>query len=218
MGLDGVELDVLLCGSGEAVVFHDYRLGKLAGGWGWVESTSLDEIKRLDVGGMFHPRYRGERIPTLDEVLDLIRDKMLINIELKGEDARDDGLERKVADAVRRRGLVENVIVSSFNPVRVARLKEAAEEIPTGVLIQHDVAGWLRRFWFAPLRGADTVHPEIGMVSKLLVEKWHRQNKMVIAWPANTRADMEMLIECGVDGIISDRPDRLMKHLGRSYE
>jgi len=218
MGLDGVEMDVMLCGSGEPVVFHDYRLDVLCGAWGWVENTPLTELKRFDLGAMFHPRYRGEKMPTLEEVLNLIQDKMLINLELKGEDADDDGLELKVANLLKKTGLIDNVIASSFNPMRVARVKEYAPELATGLLIQNDFAGWLRRFWFAPIRGADALHPEIGMVTKLLVEKWHRNNKTVIAWPANTEGDMKILIEAGVDGIISDRPDRTMKLLGRDHD
>jgi len=218
MGLDGVEMDVMLCGSGEPVVFHDYRLDVLCGAWGWVENTPLSELRKLDIGAMFHPRYRGEKMPTLEEVLDLLKDKMLINIELKGEDADDDGLEPQVAHLARKMGLIDNVIASSFNPMRIARVKEYAPELATGLLIQNDFAGWLRRFWFAPIRGADAIHPEIGMVTKPLVEKWHRNDKTVIAWPANTEGDMKMLIEAGVDGIISDRPDRLMRLLGRDHD
>ena len=218
MGIDGVEFDVMPCASGEAVVFHDYRLDKLAGGWGWVEGTSLDKLKKFDVGAMFHQRYRGERIPSLDEVLELIQDRLIINIELKGENARNDGLESHVAQALRRRGLVDNAIISSFNPMRLARINEVAPEFNTGVLVQQDAAWWLRKFWFAPLRGADAVHPEIGMVSKPLVDGWHQKGKVVIAWPANTPADVKMLIDYGVDGIITDRPDRLMDMLGRNYE
>jgi len=218
MGIDGVELDVLTCSSGETVVFHDYRLDILAGGLGWVERTSLRDLKKRDVGAHFDPRYRGERIPTLDEVIDLVGDRLILNIELKGEYANSDGLESKVVESVRKKGLVDSVIISSFNPVRVARVMEIAPEVKTGMLIQNDVAGWMRRFWFASVVGVDAIHPEIGMISERLVRKWHRKSKTVIAWPANTRADMEMLITAGVDGIITDRPDRLMNILGRVDE
>ena len=69
-----------------------------------------------------------------------------------------------------------------------------------------------------PIRNADAIHPEIGMVTNPLVSNWHRKGKMVIGWPANTEDDMKVLINAGVDVIISDRPDRLMKMVGRDYE
>lgn len=210
LGVDGVEYDVMSCGSGEPVVFHDYRFDVLAGAAGWVESSSLSRIKSFDVGAMFHSKYRGEKIPTLDETLDLIGDRIIHNIELKGEYTSGDGLELRCVEAIRKRGLADNVIISSFNPVRIKRVREIAPEIKTGMLIQDDIAGWVRRFWFTPLNGADALNPEIGMVSEPLVANWHRIEKTVIAWPANTIEDMTMLITCGVDGIITDRPDRLI--------
>lgn len=216
LGLDGVEMDVMRCASGEPVVFHDYRLEYLTGYKGWTEGAPLGALRRLDAGSSFHPRYRGERIPTLEEVFDLIGDRLILNLELKGEDARGDGLEWSVVELIRRYKLEGNVIFSSFNPVRIARAKRIAPEIPAGMLMQPDLAGPLRRLWFSPFRRADLLHPEISMVTQRLVERAHGRSLAVIAWPANTEEDMRRLINAGVDGIITDRPDRLLKVLGRN--
>lgn len=215
LGLDGVEMDVMRCGTGEPVVFHDYRLEYLTGYKGWTEGAPFDRLRRLDVGSSFHPRYRGERIPRLEEVLDLVGDRLILNLELKGEDTHGDGLERSVVDLVKKYKLVERVIISSFNPVRIVRVKRIAPEIPTGMLMQPDRAGWLRRLWFSPFMHAELLHPEISMVNSGLMARARKSGRGVIAWPANTDDDMRRLIEAGVDGIITDRPDRLLQALGR---
>lgn len=215
MKLDGVELDVFRCGSGEVVVFHDDRLDNLTGASGFVERTPWAVLKELDVGSHFRPEYAEERIPQLAEVLDLIGDKMIINIEMKGENAREDGLEKAVLDLLDERGLSDNIIISSFNPVRIARVKKLKPAVQVGLLLQRDWAGWLRRMWFTPMRNADWVHAEVKMVSPHFVRRLKKKGRKVLAWAPNTEEEISRVIECGVDGIITDRPDIALKVLKR---
>lgn len=215
MELDGVEMDVFRCGSGEVVVFHDDRLDNLTGKNGFIERASWAELKELDVGSHFHPRYANEKIPKLAEVLDLIGDKIIINIELKGENAKEDGLEKAVLDLLDERGLKENIIISSFNPVRIARVKKLKPTMKVGLLLQPDWAGWLRRAWFMPMRKADLVHAEVKMVSPSFVRRAKRRGQKVLAWSPNTEEEISRMVECGVDGVITDRPDIALKVLNR---
>lgn len=215
MKLDGVEMDVFRCGSGEVVIFHDYRLDNLTGRGGFIELTPWQILKELDVGSHFNPRYAGERIPLLAEALDLIGEKMIINIEIKGENAKEDGLEKAVLDLLEEHRLKDNIIISSFNPVRIARVKKLAPAMKVGLLIQPDWAGWLRRTWFMPVRQADLVHAEVKMITAKFVSKLKKRGRKVIAWVPNTEEEISRVVEEGVDGVITDRPDIALKVLKR---
>ncbi len=217
LGVDGVEMDVFRCATGEPVVFHDYRLENLTGRTGWIENTALGELKKLDVGSHFNPKYRGEKMPTLEEVFDLMGDRVILNLELKGEDTHGDGLESAVIKLARKHGLWDNILISSFNPMRIIRMKRIAPEITVGMLLQPDFVGWLRKLWFSPLIKAEAIHPEISMVTEKMVREAQAKSQKIMAWPANTEEDMQRLIGAGVDGIITDRPDRLIRLLGGAH-
>ena len=105
LGLDGVELDVFQCGTGELVVFHDEKVDKLTDGSGQVVELAFDYLRELDAGSRFGEDFKGERIPTLEETLEVLGGKMIVNIELKSRSIPDDGLEDKVVALVRKMGL-----------------------------------------------------------------------------------------------------------------
>lgn len=94
----GFELDTMLCKTGELVVIHDYSLDRVTNGKGKVKDSSLADIKHLDAGSHFSPEYKGEQIPTLDEVLNEFGGKAVIDIEIKSEESGEPA--QKVADAV----------------------------------------------------------------------------------------------------------------------
>lgn len=122
LGADGLELDVHLSSDGAAVVIHDSTLDKTTDGSGQVRETSLAQLRALDAG-------KGERIPLLEEVIDEFAGRCLLLIELKGA-----GSEIPTADMIRAKGVVSSVIVSSFDPAKLARMKAHAPEIETAVL------------------------------------------------------------------------------------
>ena len=122
LGADGLELDVHLSLDGTLVVIHDGRVDKTTDGTGEVSAMTLAELRRLDAG-------KGERIPTLEEVIDAFASRCLLLIELKGA-----GTERPTADLIRAKGVVDRVIVSSFDTGKLARLKAYAPEIETAAL------------------------------------------------------------------------------------
>ncbi|MGL4971324.1 MAG: glycerophosphodiester phosphodiesterase family protein, partial [Cetobacterium sp.] len=92
-GCDGFEFDVQQTKDGKLVVFHDWTLERTSNGKGYVREHTLDELKELDAGSWFGEEFKGEKIPTLEETLDLIPDNMLINIELKEEYSKERGSE-----------------------------------------------------------------------------------------------------------------------------
>jgi glycerophosphoryl diester phosphodiesterase len=202
-GADGVELDVMRCQTGEIVVFHDddlVRLGKRAGE---VRALSYAALREVDLGG-------GERIPTLDEVLEELG-PLLVNVELKSapswpERLRDDGLAAAVAGVVHHHACAPRVLVSSFDPLLLARFRLRARGVRTGLLFAHDQARPWREAWAAPLLRPTAVHPESILTDAHAVAGWHARGLAVNVWTVDDPGELRLLGALGVEGVITNRP------------
>ncbi|HEX6835172.1 MAG TPA: glycerophosphodiester phosphodiesterase [Polyangia bacterium] len=198
-GADGVELDVMRCASGEIVVFHDDDLERLGKRAGLTRAASLAELREIDLGG-------GERIPLLDEVLEELG-PLLVNVELKSQSKlADDGLAAAVAAILRRHAARARALVSSFDPLLLARFRLRAPDLPTGLLFAHDQSLALRRAWAAPLLRPAALHPEAALVDALRVRAWHARGYALNVWTVDDPAELRLLAALGVDGVITNRP------------
>jgi len=218
LGLDGVELDARLCGTGEVVVFHDDEVDRLTNGSGPIRTLSFAEIGRLDAGSKFGEKFRNEKIPPLDEVLALLGEKMLVNIELKSDSIRNEGLEAKVVELVQKMNLRSSVILSSFNPLSVWRVKRLDKSLVTALLFADDQPLHLRKGWGAPLVRADGIHPRHPLVTDKLVRKARSRNWFVGTWTVDSAAQAARLFRAGVDVVISNRAPRLREALQREMQ
>jgi glycerophosphoryl diester phosphodiesterase len=210
-GAHGFEIDVLLTRDGAPVVIHDLTLERLAGGRGAVESLTWAEISRLDVGSHFDPRFAGERPPRLEEVLDAYGREMILDIEIKGYSPFYRGLEAVVMGLLAERGLLERVIVSSFNPLILRRVRKLAPQVRTGSNYLADKILQLRRIWFAPFVKPYSKHPQPGQVDAAYVARQRRRGIAVMPWGVNDAGEIRRLLDLGVEGIISDYPARLVQ-------
>jgi glycerophosphoryl diester phosphodiesterase len=208
-GVPGVELDVQLCGSGEVVVIHDYGLRRVTGLKAPVAETSYADIRRLDAGSWFAPKYRNERIPLLSEVFDLLGTSVYYDIEIKHRGDTETDLEEKLAALINEYGLVGSVMVSSFEPRAATRVKTLLPSVPTGVI-------------FASPKKVRHILPGLGhgaRVSYDVLKPYYRRVKpgyllmqrglyaySVVAWTVNSVRAARKLASMGVDGFISDDP------------
>lgn len=208
-GMHGFEIDVLMTRDREAVVVHDLTLKRIAGGRGAIQSLNWDELSRLDVGSHFHPRFAGERIPRLADVLDRYGKSMIIDVEIKGLSPFSAGLEEMVVQLVRERGLLDRVIISSFNPLIIRRVRTIQPEIRTGYNYIEDGLGGLRRMWFRPFVKPFSQHPQPRLVTEKYLRVQRKKGIWVIPWGVDDPEEIERLLDLGVDGIISDYPTRL---------
>jgi len=133
IGADMAEIDVTLTADERVVVIHDETLDRTTDGNGLVAEYGFDEIRGLDAGSWFAPRFAGEKVPTLGEVLDTSKGRILLNVEIKTE-AVDRGISDKVAAAIQERGMTDQVVVSSFSPTALEQMHAIAPEIRTAVL------------------------------------------------------------------------------------
>jgi glycerophosphoryl diester phosphodiesterase len=205
-GADGVELDTMVCGSGEVVVCHDEHLGRLAGQNLAIASTPYDRLREIDVGRRFGERFKGVHIPLLTEVLAELPDGFWVNVELKCDSVGDLGLARKVAAQVEPCLARLRIVISSFNPLELLRMRFALPSIPMGLLFERDSALWLRHGTLAPVVANASIHPEHTQCTPGSMERWRRAGYAVFTWTVDERDEIARLCHLGVAAIITNRP------------
>jgi glycerophosphoryl diester phosphodiesterase len=200
-GLDGVETDVQRTRDGELILFHDFETqGKK------IKSLSYLHLKSID-----------PRIPKVAELLGLAKayPGTLLNLELKSETLSTDGLERDTVHLVRQYGLEDRVVISSFNPVSLLRVRLLDPSIRTGLLYSPDMPWWGRNALFAPWLHVDALHPYFEQVTPQMLSSAHRRGLMVNTWTVNDEMRISSLSSWGVDAIIGDSPTRLLSGKAR---
>jgi len=205
LNVDGIEIDVFRCASGEIVVFHDKKLQRLTGHNGLIEETTFEELKNMLVAG----RYR---IPTLQQVLEKIGGKILLNVELKGENTAIPTatiLKQYLSDS---QSDIKKLIVSSKNWKELTLFKNQNTNIPIGVLSHYNI--FLEKGVDAIIEkgrelSALAIHPKFSILNKKAIDKMHSAGFLVYSWTINSPKDIQRAIRLGVDGIITDFPDRV---------
>ncbi|RLI24029.1 glycerophosphoryl diester phosphodiesterase [Candidatus Bathyarchaeota archaeon] len=184
--VDQVEVDVHLTRDGEIVVIHDERVDRTTNGRGYVRDFTFKELRKLDAG-------KGERIPTLREVLNLTVGRVVLQIELKGE-----GTVEPVVRLIEEMGAENWVTITSFHPEMLKKTRELDPMLSTGLLIFKPENDPCRK---ALEVGANALHINFKHVDKKLVEAAHQRRLRVCVWNPDMEEDMIRMIELGVDVI-----------------
>jgi glycerophosphoryl diester phosphodiesterase len=201
---DAIELDTKLTVDHKVIVIHDQTVDRTTDGSGKVTTFELAAIKELDAGGYFNPSYRGEKIPTLDEVLEAIGTKAFINIELANYASPFDPLPQITAEIVTRHDLAGTVLFSSFNPIALHKAKRALPRVPIGLLAAPGLSGIWARSQFGRLIPYDALHPEVCDTNQTLIQKAHRNGFRVHTYTVNDFERMKQLFSWQIDGIFTD--------------
>jgi glycerophosphoryl diester phosphodiesterase len=210
-GADGVELDVRLTRDDEMMIIHDPTVDHTTDGSGEINDMTFAQVRALDAGAWFDEKFRGTKIPTLDEVFQLIGGKLVINIEIKSESFRTDGVEAKVADAIRNHGLDEQVIVSSFNPLTLRRFYKIAPHIPIAYLHHPSVPMFFPDLMYGLPHNSRNPYQE-DVTPRYM--KWAKKHGYrVNTWTVNDPARARELRDLGVDCLITDNPDKIIAAL-----
>ncbi|NUM44464.1 MAG: glycerophosphodiester phosphodiesterase [Anaerolineales bacterium] len=195
---DGIEFDVRLSADGIPVVIHDASVRHTTNGRGWVANMTLAALRKLDAG-------QGETIPTLDEVLETVGGKLLLNIELKPLLRNTPALAEKVAQAVHRYHLEETVICSSFSPPALSALARSAPGIPRGVLLPRGVFPARLAQLVGRTLMYQTLHPDYHDVLGGVFPSAHHPANRIFTYTVNEDTDMRQLFALGVN-IFTDDP------------
>ncbi len=206
-GADGVELDVWRCASGEVVVFHDADARRVAGSPLRPALASFAELRVLDVGAWKGERFRGQRIPRLEEVLEALG-PAVVNVELKSARVGDPRLAFAAARVLRARRGGERVVVSSFDWALLAAFRLAAPEVATGMLLEAG-SPWRRLAGpAAAVLRPQALHPELAWVTPERARRWAAAGRPLVVWTVDEPADVERMCALGAAALVSNRPGR----------
>ncbi|UNK16778.1 glycerophosphodiester phosphodiesterase [Paenibacillus sp. N3/727] len=207
LGATGIETDVQMTKDGKLILIHDETVLRTTGEQGFVKDYTFEEIQKLDAGSWFSEEFRGERLPALEELLELTKDRgTIVNIELKNGSIQYPELEEKVIASIRSFGMEDRVVISSFNHYSLVKCKSIAPEIRTGILY---VEGLYKAWEYGQSVGADALHALKYAVLPEWVEEAKACGIVYHPWTVNEPEEMKRLIAAKVAGIITDYPDRL---------
>ncbi len=227
LGVDVLEMDAHMTKDGHPVLLHDDTVDRTTNGSGLVSDMSLDEIKALEVGGNWtqddgasYP-YKGQgmQIPTVEEVFQRFPDYPMV-IEIKQESP---SMALPFCDLIRRHDMAEKVLVPSFSDQAISEFRAACPEVATAAGSDEARNFVIANFLLAsgllePAYQAFQVPEESGGIPVVIphfVNSAQDHNLQVHVWTVNESEDMKRFIDMGVDGIMTDRPDRLLDLLGR---
>ena len=212
-GVDMIELDVQFSRDLELVVIHDHELHRTTSGRGAVRELDFAELAALDAGSWFATEFAGERVLHLDEVIRLVGGRARLNVEVKSPSSDWPEMASRLVRVLRAHDLVAATVVSCFDPGALFAVRARASEVRLGVLWQR--TDFAEAWDLAAALGAVSIHPHWMLVSPEIVQAAHRRNLQVLVWTVNEVEAMQCLGQYGVDGIMSDFPERFDKIMDR---
>jgi glycerophosphoryl diester phosphodiesterase len=215
MHADAVEIDVRQTRDSQIVAMHDEDVNRTTNGNGYIGDLTLQELKQLDAGTWFSTNYKDERVPTLQEVIDVLDSTTMLIVELKEGTETSPDIEQRVVDIVKNNHLGQRVILKSFDREVLSRIRAYAPEIPLlyvyvfaipllNLTVDHGIsAGDLLEL------DVEYLQPHKIFLTQSFISSAKEKGYKVIAWDVKTETNMKDIIALGVDGIETDYPDIL---------
>lgn len=214
---DGIELDVQLSKDKELVIIHDGDVNRTTNGSGLIKDLTLNEIKKLDAGSWFDSIYKEEKIPTFDEVLELLVEEKysgILNIEIKTDEYDYDGIEAKILASLKRHSLSCNLLLSSFNPETMKRVMSLDNTIEKAIILDNSK----KKIQFClETKEIEGMHPSIKWI-KENIEFVKNFDKKLRPWTVNSEEDIILSFELGLTAIHTDFPEKAMSMKEAFYE
>ncbi|MEO9512526.1 MAG: glycerophosphodiester phosphodiesterase family protein [Flavobacteriaceae bacterium] len=199
LGVDMIEIDVFKIKSGEIVVFHDEQVDRLSNGEGPIEEYTMSEISSLTLEG-------NHSIPTLWDVLELIDKKVSLNIELKGENTATD-VNIIMENIIQKKGWEsDHFVISSFKREELRRMREVNMDVKIAILTEEDPTEAIA---IAKELNAVAINPDFKMLNKENTLRIHEEGFKIYTWTVNDPGDIQLMKAYGVDGIITNYPERV---------
>lgn len=229
LGVDALEMDLHVTRDGAVVVIHDETLDRTTNGRGSVGDLTLEEVKWSDAGTKFAPAFRGERVPTLREVIDLVKatgnNRVRLDLELKfhpDHPGEPKDFEERVLAVLRETSIIERVNIISFHHPSLTKVKAQEPRLRTGLLAggdkgPQDPVALVRRY------RADYYSPNFRLVTAEAVAALHQAGNPIVPWTVNEEGEMRRLMALGIgalvgDGMATDFPNRLLYLLSARRE
>lgn len=214
LGATFIETDLQLSRDARLVAIHDTTVNRTTNGQGAVHDMTLADLRKLDAGSWFGSEFAGERIPTLEEILEFSRkNDVVFYLEMKP--GGSSGGEHALIGALRESGEIPRAVVISFDAAIVLNLRKIEPTLMTGLLYDGQIENPLDK---AVEIGARQLAIRGDLVTPALIAQAKKKDLQVVCWTVNHPAHMRMLAAAGVDGIMSDYPDRLVAAVKKEAE
>jgi len=200
-GAAAVECDVQRTRDGRLVVIHDQTVERTTDGCGRVADLTFDDLRRLDAGAWFGPAFAGERVPPLEDVLDLVRGRARLFLEIKNGPVFYEGIEAAIARALRSQAMERAVLVMSFDHAAVRGMREAAPEAATAIVYD---ARLIDPAAAAAAARADALCPRWRLLTADVVAAAHAAGLAVFPWTIDAEVAMRRCLAWGADGVTSN--------------
>ena len=215
-GADLIEMDLRLSRDEEVMVFHDHSLRRTTDGAGWVEDLSRAELRKLDAGSWFSSRYRGEPIPTLEEVIKLLQPHQTgLYLEIKLDPGREEVRSRLVEKThriLRLYSFRSRAFLASFDREAINISKKIDPELPTG-LIFREPSTW-ENLIDDKFGGVDIACARWNIITTSLIRKAREADTRVFGWTIKGKTELRAVASLGVDGLAANDPAWLRGELG----
>jgi len=207
LGAGFIETDLQLSRDARLVAIHDATVNRTTNGQGAVHDMTLAELRRLDAGSWFGSEFAGERIPTIEEILEFAnKHDVVFYLEMKPSGSW--GGEHALISALRDSREIARTVVISFDPAILAAVRKIEPTLMTGLLFEGHIPNPLDK---AIEIGARQLAVRGDLVTPRLLKEARGHDLQVVCWTVNHPGHMRLLVQAGVDGIISDYPDRLLE-------
>ena len=209
LGADGAEFDVQLTKDGIPVVFHDESLERITGDPRLIKDLTLEELQTFDLSYRFRGQCPVQRIPTLEDYFTLVQKHDFLSIlEFKTAIFEYDGIEQLVIDMIRRFGLRERIVLSSFNHYTLLRCKAIAPDLPCGLLYECRIAepqDYCKRL------GMQFLHPDYRFLDDAELAKYEQAGVKTSPWTVDGDKEIQYLLrQPNIFAIMSNKPDRVL--------
>ena len=238
LGCHMIEFDVLLSKDRKLLVFHDTELNRATNGQGVFAEQNYKELRTLDAGSWFHPKFKNILIPSLEEVCAQANSEICYNIEIKleawEEEEHEGNIEYQIVDCVKKYNLEKQVLISCFQWEALQRIHKKAPELKTALLYRQDIREIFPKFKTPALYAktldaleveaikeeykCHTIHPYYYELNSRFVERCSKAGIRVFSFTANSYQEMEMCLYMNVDGIFTSHPQRLFNLLASHRE
>ena len=210
-GAQVIELDVHMTRDGYPVIIHDATVNRTTDSTGLVWEKTMTELQDLDAGSWFGTQFSGERVPTLEEVVTWARGRVALAIEIKNAPILYRGIEASVTGMLERHNALQDHEVFSFDHLCIRRIKAREPSLLTGVCY---VADSVDHNALALAASATVLHPMFHYLRSDTVRDAHAASLLVFPWTVNTHQDIRKMATLGVDGIVTDFPERVRAIMG----
>lgn len=215
MGADGIEFDVQISKDGRLIIHHDRKLGRTEDATGMVSQWNFRDLRALDVGSWFGDDFAGAQMPTPEEIVESVGDRLLLNFELINDSFQLNGVGSRLVELFQRMNLFSRAMISSFNPRALWQVKKMEPRITIGALWGPEENWLVRSNLVRKILNPQALHPRHDIVTPELVAAAHARGQRVHTWTVNDEETARRMIALGVDMLMGDYPDVLRSALTR---